>query len=144
MMRVSCLKELFQFENFEFHGFKYYLYALKPSNFKDLHPELGLVHLISSLDVSSWYVQNWTPCISSEVCSTHSLNISTGNTPSFQPLNSNALELSSALQPIPNILCVGKFDWFYLQNTSKKDHFSPSAFLPSLCQPPTSFAWIIA
>lgn len=83
MMRVTCLKELFQFENFEFRGFKCYLYAFKPSNFKDLHPDLRLVHLISSLDISSWHVQNWTPCISSKVCSTHSLNIATGETPSF-------------------------------------------------------------
>lgn len=123
MMRVTCLNELFQFEKFEFHGFKYYLYALKPSNFKDLYSELRLVHLISSLDISGWHVQNWTPCISSKVCSTHSLNISTGDTPSFWPLNSKGLELSSILQLIPNIQCVSKFEWFYIQNTSKKITF---------------------
>ena len=49
MMRVTCMKDLFQFENFEFHAFKHYLYALKFSNFKDLSPELRLLYVISHL-----------------------------------------------------------------------------------------------
>lgn len=43
------MKDLFQFENFEFHAFKHYFYALKFSNFRDLCPELRLLYVVAHL-----------------------------------------------------------------------------------------------
>lgn len=111
------MKDLFQFENFEFHAFKHYLYALKFSNFRDLCPELKTFICSSPLDISGWHVKNWTPSFSPK------------SLPPPQPLHLSWWSLHpsslSVQKPwshpwlfclIPSIQFVSKFCWFCLQN----------------------------